>query len=324
MRKALITGGAGFIGSHVAEYLASDGWKVRVLDNLSSGSRENLTGVPCDFVLGDIRDADACRQACRDVDAVFHLGAMVTVAGSITDPVRCNDVNVTGTLNMLCAARESGVRRFVFSSSASVYGNSELPPTCEDAPLSPESPYATSKACGEFFARNFSRLYGLETVVLRYFNVYGPRQSDKSDYAAVIPKFVRAAVTGARPVVFGDGLQTRDFVFVRDVAQANYRAAVATYVSGATYNVGSGEEITLLDLLSVLSKVSGKELAPRFEEGRPGEVRYSRSEIERARRDLGYMPVVGLVDGLRQVYAHVAGNSAGRDAGQVTPTVSGS
>jgi nucleoside-diphosphate-sugar epimerase len=249
---------------------------------------------------GDIRDADACRRACRGVDSVFHLAAIASVASSVADPVHSHDVNVNGTLNMLMAARDQNVRRFVLSSSASVYGDADLVPTPEDAPLRPQSPYATGKAASELYCRNFWELYGLETVVLRYFNVFGPRQSPVSGYAAVIPQFVNAALRDQHPVVYGDGEQTRDFVFVGSVAAANIRAAMADAVAGMTFNVAGGEGISLLRLLEELRELSGSPLAPEFRATRAGEVRHSRADITRAQRILGFTPEISLRSGLRR------------------------
>jgi nucleoside-diphosphate-sugar epimerase len=301
MRTALVTGGAGFIGSHVAEHLLEQGWRVRILDDFSSGRRGNM---PChqevSVVEGDIRDESVCLRACEGVDSLFHLAAIASVGGSIADPALSNDVNVVGTLNLLLAARENGVRRFVFSSSAAVYGNAAAQPVDEDQPVSPQSPYASTKAAGEFYCRNFWELYGLEVVILRYFNVFGPRQGVNSGYAAVIPAFTQAVVTETRPVIYGDGLQTRDFVYVDNVARANIRAALAPGVAGQTFNIASGQGTTLLDLLSELAKITGKRIKPRFEAGRAGEVRDSYASIARAKRALGYEPTVPYVAGLHQ------------------------
>ena len=300
-KRALVTGGAGFIGSHLVERLLQEGWGVRVLDNCSTGSWGNLYSNRGDLELveGDIRDRDACHRACRGVDSVFHLAAIASVATSVTDPMLAHDVNVNGTLNMLLAARDQDARRFVLASSAAVYGNAEAVPTSEDQPIRPQSPYATGKATGELYCRNFWELFGLETVALRFFNVFGPRQCVASGYAAAIPKFVQAAVAGEAPVVYGDGQQTRDFVFVADVVSANIRAAMADQVAGRTFNVAGGKEISLLCLLSELEGVTGARLSPEFRPARPGEVRHSRADISHARRLLGYEPAVPFASGIR-------------------------
>lgn len=310
MKNALVTGGAGFIGSHVVERLLQDGWRVRVLDNFSSGSDDNLEWAEgAEVEHGDIRDLETCQRACRGTNAVFHLAAIASVQVSIDKPVLSHDINLGGTLNMLLAARDQGVQRFVFSSSASVYGNSTVLPTTEDLPLSPQSPYASGKACGEFYCRHFWDLFGLETVVLRYFNVFGPRQNARSGYAAVIPRFVEAAITGAAPVVFGDGGQTRDFVYVGNVADANLRAATAPCGAGGVFNVGGGTQISLLDLLDALGGVTGRKLKPEFLPARAGEVYHSRADINRAREVLGYGPTLTLARGLAHTLAW-----AGREA----------
>lgn len=306
MRTALVTGGAGFIGSHLAEYLVMDGWNVRILDNLSTGTPANLAGLSCDLIEADICDEAACVSACRDVDTVFHLAAAWTTPDSTSDPRHAAAVNIGGTLNMLTAARAAGVRRFVFSSSAVVYGDSYRAPVNERLPLDPQSMHAVTKASGEIYCRNFTTLYGLETVILRYFNVYGPRQVGKSGHSEIVPRFVRAALAGDQPVIYGDGRQTRDFVYVRDVARINCRAATARGVVGQAFNVGSGHETTLLDLLALLSRISGTELSPRFDQPRADEIRDLGADIERAHEHLGFEPIYSLYEGLQQCYAHAA------------------
>ncbi|MCC2667945.1 MAG: Nucleoside-diphosphate-sugar epimerase [Armatimonadetes bacterium] len=301
-KTALVTGGAGFIGGHLVRRLLTNGWRVRVLDNFSSGLRTSLDTEDVELIEGDIRDVDACRRACRGVDSVFHLAAIASVASSVADPIYSHDVNVNGTLNMLMAARDGNARRFVLSSSASVYGNAELVPTPESAPLQPQSPYATGKACGEMYCRNFWELYGLETVILRYFNVFGPGQNPVSGYAAVIPQWIGAATRGERPVIYGDGRQTRDFVFVGNVAAANARAAMADGVAGMTFNVAGGEAISLLRLIEELEGFSGRALHPEFRAARAGEVRHSRADITQAREQLRFLPEVSFQDGLRCTY----------------------
>jgi nucleoside-diphosphate-sugar epimerase len=305
VRTALVTGGAGFIGSHLVGRLLADGWQVRVLDNFSSGSDCNLRAFLPDVevIEGDVRDGERCQAAARGADTVFHLAAIASVASSVADPLTSHQVNVGGTLNVLMAARDQGVRRLVFSSSASVYGNAVEVPTREDQPLDPESPYATGKRCGELYCRNFFQLYGLETVSLRYFNVFGPRQSAVSGYAAVIPEFVRAVVAGERPVVYGDGRQTRDFVFVENVVAANVRAALADKVAGEVFNIAGGSSISLLDLLGELGRLSGTPCVPEFRPGRAGEVRHSRADVTRATTLLGYQPAVSFGAGLQLTLA---------------------
>ena len=320
MKRALVTGGAGFIGGHLTERLVREGWRVRVLDNLSSGFRSNLAslGEEIEWVQGDIRDTELTQRACRGVDTVFHLAAIASVASSVADPLTSHEVNINGTLNMLIAARDQAVRRFVFASSAGVYGNADQVPTTEAVPIQPQSPYATGKATGELYCRNFWELYGLETVILRIFNVFGPRQSPVSGYAAVIPMFVEAAVAGRTPIVYGDGEQTRDFVYVENIVSANVRAAMAERAPGGTFNIGCGEGISLLELLGQLEDLSGRPLRPEHRTARPGEVRHSRADISRATEILGYRPEVSLREGLRRT---LAASLESVPAGRVLATV---
>ena len=318
----LITGGAGFIGSNIAETLVRQGGKVRVLDNFSTGKRENLavlrslsktkTGDPVEIIEGDVRDPDACKRAVQGVDYVLHHAAMVSVSQSVSEPLLCNAVNVTGTLNMLIAARDSGVRRFVLASSSAVYGDGEreavpelheIPKARrEDMPVDPMTPYAVSKLIGESYCRIFCRLYGLETVCLRYFNVFGPRQDHRSEYAAVIPKFIDALRHGRRPVIYGDGLQSRDFVFVGDVVLANLRACAAPGAAvGRVFNVASHRAVTLLELLDAMKTILDSGLAPIFSEARPGDIRHSWAENTLAREYLDFEPSVSLQEGLERL-----------------------
>lgn len=301
-RQALVTGGAGFIGSHLVARLLCEGWNVRVLDNFSSGKWDNLHCQQSDVevIVGDVRDQDACRRACTGCDSVFHLAAIASVASSVENPLLSHEVTLGGTLNVLLAARNAHVRRVVFSSSASVYGNAETVPTSEQQPLDPQSPYASAKATGEFYCRNFQTLYGLETVILRYFNVFGPRQSANSGYAAAIPCFVDAALQGRTPRVYGDGLQTRDFVYVENVASANLQAALSDGVAGQVFNIGSGVSVSLLALLADLGRLAGVDLTPEFCPARVGEVRHSRADIAHARHLMGYTPNISLTAGLKR------------------------
>ena len=302
LQSALVTGGAGFIGGHLVERLLKQGWRVRVLDNFSSGSYGNLdlSHKDLEIIEGDVRDRETCLKACKQVDSVFHLAALVSVVGSVEDPLLSHEVTLGGTLNMLQAARDQAVRRFVFSSSAAVYGNTEISPTDEKQPLDPLSPYATAKASGEFYCRNFYQLYGLETVILRYFNVFGPRQNVTSGYAAVIPAFVKAAVEGRSPTVYGDGLQTRDFVYVENVAEANICAATVPGIAGNCFNVAGGEGTSLLQLLDAIGKAMHISLNPRFEPMRSGEIRDSLADTSHARKVLNFQPIVTFEDGLRR------------------------
>lgn len=301
-KTALVTGGAGFIGSHLIRHLICDGWQVRVLDNFSSGSRQNLNELAGDIevMVGDIRDRELCRKASSGMDSVFHLAAIASVVRSVEDPAFSHDVTLTGTLNMLLAARDSGVRRFVFSSSAAVYGDADIVPTSERQPIQPQSPYAIAKATGEMYCRTFHDLYGLQTVILRYFNVFGPRQSAQSGYAAVIPLFVSAVLSGTSPTIYGDGCQTRDFVYVENVVRANLLAVDAAEAPGETFNIAGGDSIALLDLLVILGRSAGRLITPTYAPGRTGEVRHSRADIARARLLLGYAPTISIAAGLMQ------------------------
>ena len=318
----LITGGAGFIGSNIAEALVRKGEKVRILDNFSTGKRENATvlrslskgkpGNPVEIIEGDIRDPDTCRRAVQGVDYVLHHAAMVSVFQSVAEPLLCNAVNVTGTLNVLMAARDSRIRRFVLASSSAVYGDGDEEDASgafapsrarhEDMPLDPLTPYAVSKLIGESYCRIFCRLYGLETVCLRYFNVFGPRQDHRSEYAAVIPKFIDALRHGRRPVIYGDGRQSRDFVFVGDVVQANLRACVAPKAAvGRAFNVANHRAVTLLELLDAMKAILKSDLAPSFSEARQGDIRHSWAENALAREFLEFSPSVSLQDGLERL-----------------------
>ena len=311
-KRALVTGGAGFIGSHLTARLLAEGWQVRVLDNFNSGAEANICALPGDLELlrGDIRDVNACRAACVGVDSVFHMAALASVVGSIADPIYSHEVNLGGMLNMLTAARDAGVRRFVFSSSAAIYGNAETLPTTEEQAYEPQSPYATHKACGEFYCKNFHSLYGLETVILRYFNVFGPRQTLNSGYAAVVPLFIQAALAGRSPTIFGDGRQTRDFVYVGNVVAANLLAATQKGAAGAMFNVAGGAGLSLLELVSYLEEFAGRSLNPTFQPERIGEIKHSVADVTRAQNLLGFTPEVSVAEGLRRTYeAYKGGRS---------------
>ena len=298
--RALVTGGAGFIGSHLVRALLNRGDLVRVLDNLSTGSLSNLVEVDgeIEFILGDLRDQKTCCTACADVETVYHLGALGSVPRSIEDPITTNNVNVVGTLNLLAAANERGVRRLVFSSSSSVYGDTPTLPKREDMRLSPRSPYAVSKLAGEEYCRSFTLAYGLETVVLRYFNVFGPRQSPTSQYAAVIPRFISALLNGQAPIIHGDGCQSRDFTYVDNVVEANLLAAYAPEVAGGVFNIACGEQVTVLAVLQGIADLLERWCEPTFVPARSGDVRHSRADIGAACARLGYRPRIFFADGL--------------------------
>ncbi len=301
--NVLVTGGAGFIGSNLVRCLAAAGARVRVLDDLSTGSRDNLGGVPgtVEALIGDVRDPEVVRRAAAGVDVVYHLAALPSVARSVADPATSHAVNASGTLNVLAAARDAGVRRVVYASSSSVYGDTPTLPKREAMPVAPMSPYAASKLAGEAYCRAFAGAYGLETVALRFFNVYGPRQDPASEYAAVVPRFVTRMLAGQPPIVFGDGRQSRDFTFVANAVQACVLAgAEGGEAVGEALNVGCGDRTSLLDLVSTLNGLLGTRIQPTFAEPRPGDVRHSHADVSEAERLLGYRPLVGVREGLEQ------------------------
>jgi UDP-glucose 4-epimerase len=300
MTLCLVTGGAGFIGSHLTEALLERGHRVRVLDDFSTGSPTNLEAVQnrIDLIVGDIADPETVRRAVRGCEVVYHQAALASVPRSIANPLATNRVCVDGTLNVLTAARDAKVRRVVYAASSSAYGNSVRLPKTETDPTSPASPYAVAKLAGENYCAAFSEVYGLETVRLRYFNVFGPRQSPESAYAAVIPLFIQALCEGKSPTVHGTGEQSRDFTFVEDVIQANLLAAEAPGVSGRVYNVACGKRTTLLDLIGHINALLGTQIAPTHVAARLGDVKHSQAEIERAKKDLDYQPTTDVPTGL--------------------------
>ncbi|MBI3988607.1 MAG: SDR family oxidoreductase [candidate division NC10 bacterium] len=302
MATYLVTGGAGFIGSHLVHALVERGEQVRVLDNLSTGRLENLAPLldRVELVEGDLQDFSAVKKAVEEVEGILHQGALPSVARSVEDPFAFHAANATGTLNLLIAAKEAGVRRVIYASSSSVYGDSPTLPKEEGMKPDPKSPYAISKLMGEYYCQVFHWIYGLETVVLRYFNVFGPRQDPHSPYAAVIPRFISAMLEGRSPVIFGDGLQSRDFTSVENVVEANLLTLSAKEAAGEVINVACGERSTLLTLVEILNRILGTRFIPRFEAPRPGDVRHSQASIEKAERLLGYKPKVGFEEGLRR------------------------
>ncbi|MBN1540806.1 SDR family oxidoreductase [candidate division KSB1 bacterium] len=301
----LVTGGAGFIGSNIVAELLRRGERVRVLDNFSTGKRDNILAVRerIEIVEGDIRSYHVVRDAVEGVDFVLHQAALPSVPRSVRDPITSNEVNVTGTLNLLNAARETGVKRLVYASSSSIYGDLETLPKTEDMLPKPLSPYAVSKMAGEKYCMVFHSLYGLETVALRYFNVFGPHQDPTSQYSAVIPKFVVAMLRGESPVIYGDGEQSRDFTFVANVVQANLLACEQGLedVSGQVFNVATGRRITLNLLVRTLNEILGSDVSPVYAELRAGDVKHSLANIGKAQQFLGYTPQADLQTGLQAV-----------------------
>jgi UDP-glucose 4-epimerase len=303
-KRIVITGGAGFIGSNLAEELSAHN-QVIIIDDLSSGRIENIQHLlnkgNATFIQGSITELPLLQAAFKDVDFVFHQAAMASVSGSIEDPLLCHEVNAKGTLNVLVAARDNHVRKIVFASSCAVYGDSPVLPKTEDMPPEPQSPYAVTKLTGEHYCQVFSSVYGLPTACLRYFNVYGPRQDPSSDYAAVIPRFITRALQNQPLIIFGDGDQTRDFVFIRDVVGANLLAAEGKALG--ICNVGSGESISVNMLAAAISDILGRKLDIVHQTPRSGEVRHSRADISTARA-MGYRPQYSLQAGLTATIAH--------------------
>jgi UDP-glucose 4-epimerase len=304
-RKVLVTGGAGFIGSHLVDRLISEGFAVRVLDSLETGSLDriasNLGKEGFDFVKGDIRDYDTVRRASEDVDFVFHEAAIASIAVSLENPLLVNEVNVTGTLNLLKASLDNGVRKFIYASSAAVYGNAPPAEKTEDMVLNPNSPYGISKLAAEYYVKAFYELYGLGTVSLRYFNVYGPRQrfDPQSAYAGVVTIFVNKLVENLPPVVFGDGEQTRDFVYVEDVVEGNMLALECKSASGEVFNIGTGIGVSVNKIAETLKTIMNKRhLKNAHEAPRPADARHGHSNISKARRILKYSPRFSVEDGL--------------------------
>ena len=303
MQTALVTGAAGFIGSNLSEALLDRGYEVRGIDNLTTGYRENLAPLEAseefEFREADVRDADAMADAVEGVDYLFHQAAVASVPRSVEDPVTSTDANCTGTATVLDAARRADVDAAVVASSSSVYGSSEELPKVETMPATPESPYALSKYFTEELALEFSDFYDIDTVALRYFNIFGPRQDPEGQYAAVIPKFISLMLDGERPVIYGDGEQSRDFTYVDNAVQANVLAAEGD-VTGEAFNVGTGGRVTVNELVETLNDHLGTDLDPIHDDPRPGDVRHSHADISKARDLLGYDPEVRFEEGLKQ------------------------
>jgi len=300
---ALVTGGAGFIGSHIASALVAAGARVRVIDDLSTGHLENLDeiGGAIDFIQASINDHEAVSSALRDVELVFHEAAIPSVPRSIEQPRETHDASVNGTFSLLLAARDAGVQRVIYAASSSAYGDQADSPKQESMRPDPLTPYAAAKLVGEYYCQVFTRSYGLETVSLRYFNVFGPRQDPSSPYSGVISRFMFALDRGERPVVYGDGEQTRDFTYVANAVDANLRAAEASQASGRVFNVANGESVSINELLGSLKRLTGRnDLTAQYADARAGDVRDSLADLENARAVLGYTPEVDLIEGLRR------------------------
>ncbi len=302
--KFLVTGGAGFIGSNIVRRLLNDEHDVRVLDNFATGKRENILPLMKNrnltMIEGDLRSFHIVRDAVKGVDYVLHQGALPSVPRSINDPITSNDVNILGTLNVLEAAKEFKVKRVVCASSSSIYGNSETLPKVESMPVNPMSPYALTKYAQERYCQIFYDLYGLETVSLRYFNVFGANQDPTSQYSAVIPKFIKLIKNGKRPIIYGDGSQSRDFTFVENNVDANILACFAEKAPGEVINIACGERFTLIELVTMINNILGKKIEPCFEPERPGDVKHSLADIDKARRILGYGVRTNFIEGLKR------------------------
>lgn len=302
MARILVTGGAGFIGSHIGAALRAQGDEVRVLDDLSTGHETNVEaiGEGVEFVRGSVTDPATVARAVEGCDYVFHEAALASVPRSVKHPEASNEANVTGTLNVLVAARDAKVKRLVYAASSSAYGDTEVLPKVEDMPVSPKSPYAVAKLAGEHYVSAFAGCYGMQTLSIRYFNVFGPRQDPDSPYAAVIPIFADALLDGRAPVIHGDGEQSRDFTYIDNVVSANLKALTAPKLSGEVVNVALGRRTTLNQLFAMLQDVLGTDIAPQYGPTRAGDVKHSEASIDRARALLGYETLVSVEDGIRR------------------------
>jgi len=303
--KYVVTGGAGFIGSHITEYLVDHGHEVTVIDNLFSGKKENIRDVldaaHLNFVQGSITDPFLLKDVFRGADGIFHQAAIPSVPRSIQNPVATNEANVNGTLNVLLAARDCHVKKVVYASSSSVYGDTPTLPKVESMTPNPKSPYAVSKLAGEYYCRAFSEVYGIKTVALRYFNVFGPRQDPESQYAAVIPRFISRTLAGKPPIIYGDGTQTRDFTYVKDVVQANVKAMESD--AEGVFNVAYNRRISLLSLVDIIEEETGMKVNPVFESPRPGDIHDSQAGISAAQKAFGYAPEYTVRSGLKETIA---------------------
>ena len=301
MAYHLVTGGCGFVGSHLVEALVQKGARVRVFDNCSTGKIQNIAHLKdqIELIDGDLRELDTVHQAVEGVDYIFHQGARPSVARSVADPILSNNVNINGTLNLLVAARDAGVKRVVYAASSSAYGNIPTLPRSETLSPQPASPYAITKYVGECYCRVFTQVFGLETVALRYFNIFGPRQDPTSQYSAVIPKFIHAYLHGSSPTIEGDGEQSRDFTYIANAVHANLLACHAEGVAGEVFNIGCGKQTSINTLANLIGEMMEVDAKPVYTSSRPGDVQHSRADIQKAQRMLGYEPKVDLKTGLR-------------------------
>ncbi len=302
MNKYLVTGGAGFIGSHLVEELVKREGDVRVLDNFLTGKKENIAHLldKIELIEGDIRDYELCRRAVQGMDFILHQAALTSVPRSVEDPLLANEINIRGTLNLLLASKEEKVKRFIFASSSSVYGDDPHFPKREDNKGKPLSPYAVSKRVGEMYCQVFSQIYNLSTAILRYFNIFGPRQDPFSQYAAVIPIFIAKMLKGEKPTIFGDGEQSRDFTYVANVVRANILAVEAKEISGEVFNIACGYKTTINSLAETINKLLKKKITPLHARPRPGDIRHSFADISKAKKMLDYEPIVTFEEGLRE------------------------
>ncbi|MDR3721917.1 MAG: SDR family oxidoreductase [Candidatus Acidoferrales bacterium] len=302
--RHLVTGGAGFIGSNIVDELVQRGHDVAVLDDLSTGKEANLAGVrkKIDLHIGSVTDLAAAQSACRGADYVIHLAARTSVPRSVENPLDTNHVNIDGTLNVLVAARDAKVRRFVYAASSSAYGETPMLPKVETMQPEPISPYGVTKYVGELYAQVFGRVYGLENASLRYFNVFGPRQDPTSQYSGVLSRFMLAVIEGKPPVIFGDGEQSRDFTYVENIVDETLRACEASGASGKVFNGGTGVRITLNEVLKLLEKITGAKISAKYDPPRSGDILHSQADISLARKVLGYEPRVGFEEGLRRTW----------------------
>jgi nucleoside-diphosphate-sugar epimerase len=313
MKKYLVTGGAGFIGSNIVKKLLESGEFVRLVDNFSTGRRENieefLSNKNFEFIEGDLTDLDVCKKVTKDIDFVLHQAAVPSVPRSIEDPIKSNNSNITATLNMLVSARDNGVKKFVYAASSSVYGDNPELPKKEDFPVRPISPYALTKYAGERYCQIFWNIYGLPTICLRYFNVFGPKQNPKSQYAAVIPNFITAFLKDEKPIIYGTGEQSRDFTFVENVVEANILAANCEEGNGEVINIACGGETSLNQLVDYLREITGKDIKADYQKERQGDVLHSKADISKAGKIIGYVPKVKFKEGLVKTFDWYKQNS---------------